>query len=156
MYVRSNVNLACKVFSGRKTGKPRDTPSNQRRDLTFCCCFPYIFPSVTNPTRLFVINNVTGIISLNGSLDRESIAEYSIRVLVCRNSYDTLSRDLFMFVANLFCILHSDRYLSMASYRHIRHIPWLITPLLTSKWQTPMTTDLYSHNQCIKEPWWRT
>ncbi|KAK3720930.1 hypothetical protein QZH41_014537, partial [Actinostola sp. cb2023] len=41
----------------------------------------YVIDQGTNPSRLFAINSSMGMISLNGTLDRETMAEYTIRVL---------------------------------------------------------------------------
>ena len=45
----------------------------------FVCLF---IISATNKRRLFVINDTTGVISLNGTLDRETVSDYKLQVLV--------------------------------------------------------------------------
>lgn len=51
--------------------------------VLFFCLFIYlfIFPA-TNKHNLFAVNETTGVISLNGSLDREAVSNYRLRVLV--------------------------------------------------------------------------
>ncbi|XP_048581448.1 cadherin-23 isoform X2 [Nematostella vectensis] len=49
----------------------------------------YAIDKETNPLRMFNIANITGEITLNGSLDRETIAEYRLRIL----AYCTIYQD---------------------------------------------------------------
>ena len=54
--------------------------ANYQCSFVFFVCL-FIFPA-TNKHNLFAVNETTGVISLNGSLDREAVSYYRLRVLV--------------------------------------------------------------------------
>lgn len=55
--------------------------------------------SATNKHSLFAINETTGVISLNGTLDREAVSNYRLRVLVSL----TASKVLPVLILNSWC-----------------------------------------------------
>ena len=55
--------------------------------FSFVCFLISLIFSATNNHSLFVINVSTGVISLNGTLDREDVSEYKLRVLVGNHSW---------------------------------------------------------------------
>ena len=73
------------VFSDRRSRHPScvlDISDDDHKHLFFICFFTSIVFSATNNDSLFDINVSNGVIALNGTLDREAVSEYKLRVLV--------------------------------------------------------------------------